>query len=613
MRRLAAAIGMTLLLVLAAAPHAAVAAPVPPGQQAEAAPEQNTCAGPLADVGVLEKTCEAAQAVADAPVDALSDLAGAATSTVAGGVLDQLTSWMTDAAAWATGKIGDAIAATTTPELSAGWYRERFGSMAALGLGLATLVAMVALISAAIRRDPDALGATVLGIFRAGVGTGLVLALVALALRVADGATDFVASEAVGRDASRFWATAADTWKKGTDDGFLFESSAVTFLFALVQAVAAILVWIELLLRQAAIYVAVLFLPVALAASIWPALRDWESRLARAVAVLVLLKPVMVIVLSLAGSAAAAAVTDRAESGVGVALAAIVIFALAALSPWALMTMVAPTGEGGWAARAGTEGSRDALRSAGGRVGGTIAGGTARAAAAGGSGYRGRGGSGGFGGSLGGSATAGGAASAVTLGAVAAGAGLQSGGGFGSSGSARSMSAESGGARGSSHGKAAVAGGSGSESAAGAAPSAAQQPPGSSHAMGGQGSPAGPSGAGGANAQAPAGQEAGPAQGGAGASRQAAGGGAPSSPPPRPGPRRSSLEAAAPTRLAAAPHRPRARPGRPSRPPPHHDPAPSGTIDRVSGRWPRRRRTATGRWSAGASRSGCGSRRWPAW
>jgi hypothetical protein len=301
---------------------------------------------------------------------------------VAGGVLDQLTSWVTDAAAWATGRIGDAIAATTTPELSAGWYRERFGSMAALGLGLATLVAMVALISAAIRRDPDALGATVLGIFRAGVGTGLVLALVALALRVADGATGFVASEAVGRDASRFWATAADTWKKGTDDGFLFESSAVTFLFALVQAVAAILVWIELLLRQAAIYVAVLFLPVALAASIWPALRDWESRLARAVAVLVLLKPVMVIVLSLAGSAAAAAVTGRAESGVGVALAAIVIFALAALSPWALMTMVAPTGEGGWAARAGTEGSRDALRSAGGRVGGTIAGGTARAAAA---------------------------------------------------------------------------------------------------------------------------------------------------------------------------------------------------------------------------------------
>jgi hypothetical protein len=78
MRRLAAAIGMALLLVLAAAPHAAVAAPVPPGQQAEAAPEQDTCAGPLADVGVLEKTCDAARAVADAPVDALGDLAGAA-------------------------------------------------------------------------------------------------------------------------------------------------------------------------------------------------------------------------------------------------------------------------------------------------------------------------------------------------------------------------------------------------------------------------------------------------------------------------------------------------------------------------------------------------------
>ncbi|MCA1677908.1 MAG: hypothetical protein LC777_02625 [Actinobacteria bacterium] len=44
--------------------------------------------------------------------------------------------------------------------------------MVALGGGLAVLVAMIALGSAALRRDPDALGGIFLGMFRAGIGTG---------------------------------------------------------------------------------------------------------------------------------------------------------------------------------------------------------------------------------------------------------------------------------------------------------------------------------------------------------------------------------------------------------------------------------------------------------
>ena len=40
------------------------------------------------------------------------------------------------------------IQKTSTPELKANWYEERFGTMIALGLGLAALVAMMALASA---------------------------------------------------------------------------------------------------------------------------------------------------------------------------------------------------------------------------------------------------------------------------------------------------------------------------------------------------------------------------------------------------------------------------------------------------------------------------------
>ena len=293
-------------------------------------------------------------------------------------VLDQMTKWMTDAATWTTKQIAQAIQRTTTPELGAGWYRERFASMAALGLGLSLLVAMLALGSAAVRRDPEALGATFVGMFRAGLGTGLVLALTVMALGVADAVTNVVAGDAVGQNASKFWGDVAGAW--GRDNFAGFGSSAIAFLFAFIQVIAAIAVWLELLLRQAAIYVAVLFMPAALAASIWPSLRGWQSRLSRSLFVLIAMKPVVVTVLALAGSAAAAALTGQARGDVGVLLSAIVIFALAAWAPWALMHLVSMDHEGAWSARGGVEGARGAIAGGAGRVGGTL--GTARGATA---------------------------------------------------------------------------------------------------------------------------------------------------------------------------------------------------------------------------------------
>ena len=61
-----------------------------------------------------------------------------------------------------------------------------------------------------------------------------------------------------------------------------FGSSALATLIALVEVFAAVFVWLELIVRDAAIYLAVLFFPVALAAAIWPALHAWPGRLGAA-------------------------------------------------------------------------------------------------------------------------------------------------------------------------------------------------------------------------------------------------------------------------------------------------------------------------------------------
>ena len=317
-------------------------------------------------IPIANEIADAACDVAKTGQEQVSGAPGKIAGTVVGGALDQATEWMTDAAVWTTKQIAAGIRKTTTPELEASWYRERFGEMVALGMGLAALVTLMALVSAAIRRDPEALGATVYGMLRAGLGTGLVLVLTVLALGIADQISNAFVSDTAGG----FWRDVGEAW--GADNFAGFGSSAIAFLFALIQVLAGLAVWIEMLLRSAAIYLVVLFLPLGLAASIWPALREWETRMVKVLAVLVMLKPVIMVALSLAGSMAAAAVTGEARGDFGVLLAAIVIFALAALSPWALMAMVSMSAEGAWSARVAHHGAREGLGSGASAVGGSL-------------------------------------------------------------------------------------------------------------------------------------------------------------------------------------------------------------------------------------------------
>jgi len=387
----------------------------------------------------IDQIAEGACDVGKGAIDDVTGAPGKIAEGAATGALNQLTEWMTDAATWTTKQIATGIQKTSTPELKTSWYKERFGSMVALGLGLAALVTMMALASAAIRRDPEALGATVYGMLRAGLGTGLVLVLTVLAVGVADEISNTIAGETLGKGSGRFWNDVGDAWGKDNFAGF--GSAAIAFFFAFVQVIAGLLVWIEMLLRSAAIYIAVLFLPAALAASIWPPLREWESRLVKVLFVLIAMKPVIITVLSLAGHAAAAAVTGEARGDVGVMLAAIVIFALAACVPWALMTLVSMSADGAWSARAAHHGAREGMSASASTVGGSL--GNARSAASrmhgargegpGGSSSAGGGGKGGPGsggpGKTGGPGSAsGGGGSAASTGAAGGGAAAGAGG-----------------------------------------------------------------------------------------------------------------------------------------------------------------------------------------
>jgi hypothetical protein len=294
------------------------------------------------------------------------------------------------------------ITASTTPQLQSSWYAAQFAPMASLGAGLALLVALIALGSAALRRSPDALAGTLAAMVRAGFGTGVIVALTAIGLQLADE----ISADVITSTPHQFWSTVAQAWGHTGFGGF--GSSALACLIALVEVLAAMFVWLELIVRGAAIYIAVLFFPVALAASIWPALSGWTGRLGRLLLLFVILKPVTLIVLSLAGNAAAAGLSGQTgvPGSVGTILAAVVIFALAAFAPFTLMYLLAADAEGAWTAgalrtSAGAAVAGQGARSA--RTGGGLA--TLRSQGAGGGASgpgRGSSGGGGGGGSAGG-------------------------------------------------------------------------------------------------------------------------------------------------------------------------------------------------------------------
>ena len=320
------------------------------------------------DVVVTLGVSCAAKAIVGAAGSALGSLA----SSVGGSVLDAIAGWVIGAATTITGFIAKEMTATASPQLTSGWYSTQFAPMAALGAALALLVTLMALTSAALRRNSEELARTVAGIMRAGLGTAVVIALTMIGLGVANA----ISSEIVKTSPDSFWNTLAQAWGHSQFGGF--GSSMLAALIALVEVIGALAVWVELIVRNAAIYIAVLFFPVALAAGIWRPLAGWPGRLGRLLLLFVMLKPVALIVLSLAGNAAAAGITGSAgvATSIGTILAAVVIFALAAFAPWGLMFLLAAEAESAWqgnALRGGLSDARGRAAGAASGVGGGIA------------------------------------------------------------------------------------------------------------------------------------------------------------------------------------------------------------------------------------------------
>lgn len=331
----------------------------------------------LASVSLLGSQPQEAQALSLNPCNlpgvstvcgAAGDAAGAVAGAAGDAIMRGVTSWVTNAAVWVTGKVGELIEATTSPDVRAGWFEGQYRSMLAVAGLLAVPMLLLAIIQAVWRQDVwillrSAFGYLPIAFLLAGVaivGTQLLIAIT----------DDLSASivQGVGDDRSNLLASIGDAYKTAVDDS---SNGAIplfgTFLGALILAVGAFILWLEMIIRSAAIYIALFFLPLTFIAMIWPATARWARRLVEFLVVVILAKLVIFAIIALA--TAALTNTTLAQSGDGATfetmIAGAALLVLAAWSPFALMRLI-PMME---TAAAGVTGQRAAMSGAAGSAG----------------------------------------------------------------------------------------------------------------------------------------------------------------------------------------------------------------------------------------------------
>jgi hypothetical protein len=113
---------------------------------------------------------------------------------------------------------------------------------------------------------------------------------------------------------------------------------AITVMLVLLAG--ALLIWIELLLRTSAIYVVVLFLPLAMSGLVWRATVSWTRRMIEILVALILSKFVIVVIIDLAAGMIVAG------DGIGTILQGATLLLLAACAPFALLRLI-PLAEAG--------------------------------------------------------------------------------------------------------------------------------------------------------------------------------------------------------------------------------------------------------------------------
>jgi hypothetical protein len=223
-------------------------------------------------------------------LDCTTAVAGNALGSVVGSAWNQVCRSFADAASQLLAAFGKAFVAMPPVNLGSNGVRNVY----AISLGLAAVIAALLLLGQVIRtaatHDGSGLAQGLTGVGKAALAFLLTLTIGATALEAADQLTRFIVTQTFGS------VQALSARIAGLVAWNINVQSTLLLVFAVIGILLTIVLWFEMLLRNAAIAVLVATSPIAAAGQVSKATQAWWPKLASATGQLIILKPVIAIV-----------------------------------------------------------------------------------------------------------------------------------------------------------------------------------------------------------------------------------------------------------------------------------------------------------------------------
>ena len=274
------------------------------------------------------------------PGEVLKGAARAAGDTAMGA----FTAFFTDGAGWLVEKLQEFLVGADRPDLSVDWWVQRYQLMLALAMVVAGATLLLALLDAAAKGSLEGLaGAVFADVPVAAIVGATGPLLVQYLVDVADWLSgrllrDFGVDVAKTLSSSAEWFATFGTAATGGPTVPI----VLGFVAALLTILAALLVFLELLLRANAIYLIAALIPVIYAVRIWPAAKAVARHTTEVLLAVIFAQPVVALAIGM-GAAAGGSLEGIGDAGVkdfGQALAGAVFLLLGAMCPWGMLALV---------------------------------------------------------------------------------------------------------------------------------------------------------------------------------------------------------------------------------------------------------------------------------
>ncbi|MCL4313134.1 MAG: hypothetical protein M1131_03220 [Actinobacteria bacterium] len=280
--------------------------------------------------------------------DLVSSLLGKVAEIGARATFEALGDWVASGAVAVLKDIATILVQSTHPRLTSSWFLHNYQLMLAIAAIAVVPVACISMMQAIVHQSLSELTRSMLlRLPIAVVAMVVAVNFVQLMLEIANYLSDVVMANS-GHGLHAFITSLVGSLGGFGVVGGVPSSSQpvlapfVLFFGSLIVVCGAVAIWMELFVRESAVYVAVLFLPLALASLVWPTIAHWSRRLIEVLFALIFSKFVIVCVISLAFSALAASSEKGSVGlrGMNSLLGGGSLLLMAAFAPYALFRLI---------------------------------------------------------------------------------------------------------------------------------------------------------------------------------------------------------------------------------------------------------------------------------